>query len=307
MFGYTVPIESMLSDDARRIYRSYYCETCHHLREEYGYVSTLTVNYEMTFANVFFNSILDDGMLIDNRPGGRFCIFRHSASNDELMHKLTAYTILVANNSLLDDVSDDPNSLKGKLGLLFLNPSIKKAAKEFPEYDRAILDGYDILRKAEAQKLNDPLLMGRYSAQSMIDVLDMMLGERMDDDMRELFRGFGIWVYVMDAIEDLDSDFKDRTYNPFLVNNKDFHDKKEFIRNNIFPIGELMGKCIENIQSQYVKLRPRLRFNQEIMDNIIYKGLSFSAHRIIRGDKMDLSIRNMLDSKMNRGLPPSAI
>ena len=68
-----------------------------------------------------------------------------------------------------------------------------------------------------------------------------------------------------------------------------------------------MGKCIENIQSQYVRLRPRLRFNQEIMDNIIYKGLSFSAHRIIRGDKMDLSIRNMLDSKMNRGLPPSAI
>ena len=307
MFGYTVPIESMLSDDARRIYRSYYCETCHHLREEYGYFSTLTVNYEMTFANLFFNSILDDGMLIDNRPGGRLCIFKHSASNDYLMHQLTAYSVLVANNSLLDDVSDNPNSLKGKLGLLFLNPAIKRAVKEFPDYNDAILKGYDILCEAERNGEKDPIAMGRLSSQSMIDVLDIMLGDRMDDDIRELFRGFGIWVYVMDAIEDLDSDHKDGTYNPFLVGNDSFNDKKEFVRNNIFPIGELMGRCIEDIQKQYVKLRPRLRFNQEIIDNIIYKGLSFSAHRIIRGDKMDLSIKNMLNSRMNRGLPPSAI
>ena len=271
MFGYTVPVESLLSDDARRIYRSYYCETCHHLREEYGYVSTLTVNYEMTFTNLFFNSILEDGMLIDNRPGGKFCIFRHSASSDELMHRLTAYTVLVANNSLLDDVSDDPNSVKGKMGLLFLNPSIRKAVKEFPEYNRAIIEGYDRLRGAEKNGEKDPMLMGRYSSQSMIDVLDMMLGDRMDDDIRGLFRGFGVWVYVMDAIEDLDKDFEEGDYNPFLVGNDGFRDKKEYVRNNIFPIGELMGKCIEDIQIQYVKLRPRLRFNQEILDNIIYQ------------------------------------
>ena len=307
MFGYTVPIESMLPEDARRIYRSYYCETCHHLREEYGYISTLTVNYEMTFANIFFNSVLDEGMLIDNRPGGKFCIFRHSASSEELMHKLTAYSVLVANNSLLDDVADDPTSLKGKMGLFWLNPAIRKAVKEFPEYNDAILKGYELLREAEARKEKDPMQMGRYSAQSMLDVLELMLGDRFDDDMRELFRGFGVWVYVMDAIEDLDSDFKEKTYNPFLVDNDDFRDRMEYVRNNIFPIGELMGKCIENIQNSYAKIRPKLRYNQEIIDNIIYQGLPFSAHRIIRGDNMDLSIRNMINARANRGLPPSSI
>ena len=307
MFGYTIPIESLLSTDDRRIYRSYYCETCHHLREEYGFIPTLTVNYEMTFANLFFNSILDDGRLIDNKPGGLFCILRHSASDDELMHRLTAYTILVAKNSLVDDVADDNNDLKGKLGLLALNPAIRRACKEFPEYDRLIMDGYEELRKLEGSREKDPFVAGRYSAQSMMDVFDVMLGDRIDDDIKEMFRGFGIWVYIMDAIEDLDDDHKEGQYNPFLIDNDTFHDKKQFIRDNIFMIGEVVGKAIKDIQDSYAKVRPRLRFNQNIIDNIINLGLSASAHRVIRGDRMDLSLRNMLNGRMNRGMPPSSI
>ena len=307
MFGYTIPIESLLSPDDRRIYRSYYCETCHHLREEYGLIPTLTVNYEMTFANMFFNSIFEEGKLIDNKPGGLFCIFRHSASDDELMHKLTAYTILVAKNSLVDDVADNNNDLKGKLGLLALNPAIRNACEEFPEYDRLIMEGYEDLRKLEQSKEKDPFVAGRYSAQSMIDVFDVMLGDRIDDDIRELFRGFGIWVYIMDAIEDLDDDHKEGQYNPFLVDNDGFQDKKQFIRDNIFTIGEIVGRAIKDIQDSYALVRPRLRFNQNIIDNIINIGLSTSAHRIIRGDKMDLSLKNMLNGRMNRGMPPSSI
>ena len=307
MFGYTIPVEGLLSNDDRRIYRSYYCETCHHLREEYGYIPTLTVNYEMTFANLFFNSILDEGKLIDNKPGGFLCIFRHSASDDELMHKLTAYTILVAKNSLVDDVADNNNDLKGKLGLLALNPAIRNACKEFPEYDRVIMEGYEELRRIEGTGEKDPFIMGKYSAQSMLDVFDIMLGNRIDDDIRELFRGFGIWAYIMDAIEDLDEDHKEGQYNPFLVDNDSFHDKKQFIRDNIFMIGEIMGKAIKDIQDSYAVVRPRLRFNHNIIDNIINVGLSASAHRIIRGDKMDFSLKNMLNGRMNRGLPPSSI
>lgn len=307
MFGYTIPIESLLSQDDRRVYRSYYCETCHHLREEYGFIPTLTVNYEMTFANMFFNSILEGGKLIDNKPGGLFCIMRHSASDDDLMHRLTAYTILVAKNSLVDDVADDNNDLKGKLGLLALNPAIRKACREFPEYDRLIMEGYEELRKLEASGEKDPFVAGRYSAQSMIDVFDVMLGDRIDDDIRELFRGFGVWVYIMDAIEDLDDDFREGQYNPFLVGNDGFRDKKQFVRDNIFAIGETVGKAIRDIQDSYARVRPRLRFNQNIMDNIINIGLSTSAHRVIRGDRMDLSLRNMLNGRMNRGMPPSSI
>lgn len=308
MFGYTIPIESSLSAEDRVTYRNYYCETCHHLREEYGLVSTMTVNYEMTFAMLFFNSILDEGMLIDGVRKSKICIMKHSASSEEFMKRLTAYTVLVAKNSLLDDVMDDEWSLKGKMGLLALNRAIMKAQKNYPEYDEMILKGYDVLREVEKSGESDPIVMGRYSSQSMMDVLNALLGERFDERMNELFRQLGIWVYVMDAIEDLDDDFTEGTYNPFLVDNTKFVNKMKYIKDNVFKIGELMGGIIADIQRAYVRLRPDLKCNVEILDNIIYQGIPYSAHRIIRGDKtMSLSLKNIFTQRMNRSVPPSMI
>lgn len=307
MFGYTVPIESLLSDDDKRIYRNYYCETCHHLREQYGFVPTLTVNYEMTFAALFFNSIFDEGKLLDHVPPKHFCLVRHSASNTEIMKTITAFTILVANNSLVDDKMDDESSLKANLGLLGLNRGIQKAKKEFPEYEKAIMAGYGTLREAEKAGETDPIAMGRYSAQYMLDIFDMAFGEKFDDRMCEMFRSLGIWVYVMDAIEDLDEDRAEGTYNPFLAGHPEFTNKKEFVKNNIFLIGETMGKCIGDVQRHYSSLRDDLKLNVEILDNIIYQGIPSSAHRVIRGDKsMSLNLHNIFVNKMNRGqMPPS--
>ncbi len=307
MFGYTIPIESKLSHHDRITYRNYYCETCHHLREEYGLMPTLTVNYEMTFAALFFNSILDEGESIHYEPKGHFCIFKKSASHTELMHRITAYSVLVANNSLLDDKMDG-SSLKANLGLLALNRAISKAKSEFPDYDEAILKGYEKLREIEASGECDPITMGSYSAQSMIDVLEIMLGDKFDDRMHRLFRNLGIWVYVLDAIEDLDDDMIEGTYNPFIAGNPGIKNKKDFVKNNIFLVGETVGKIVGNIQSSYLSLRNDIRFNGDILDNIIYQGIPHSSNRIIKGDKnMSLSLKNMITGRMNRGPPPTMV
>jgi hypothetical protein len=267
---------------------------------------TLTVNYEITFAALFFNSILSEGEKIHYIPKRHFCLIRKSASHTELMHRITAYSVLVANNSLLDDKMDDSGSLKANLGLLGLNRAITKAKKEFPEYDEAILKGYEKLREIEASGECDPIVMGRYSAQSMIDVLELMLGEQFDHRMHELFRNLGIWVYVMDAIEDFDEDKEEGTYNPFVKGYPEFKDKKAFVKDNIFLVGETMGKIVGNIQSAYSALRNDIRYNGDILDNIIYQGIPFSTHRVIRGDKsMSLSLKNMITARMNRGMAPS--
>ncbi|MDD2779407.1 MAG: DUF5685 family protein, partial [Candidatus Methanomethylophilaceae archaeon] len=62
MFGYTLPVESTLSSKDAMTYRNYYCETCHQLRDGYGVLSTVAVNYEMTFANILLNSVSESGI-----------------------------------------------------------------------------------------------------------------------------------------------------------------------------------------------------------------------------------------------------
>ena len=307
MFGYTMPIESALSEYATISFRNYYCETCHHLREEYGIITTLTVSYEMTFASLFLNSILKDGVELHYRHKRHFCVFRPSASKSELLHKLAGFSLLLANNSLVDDKMDNTASLKTNLALLGLNRGIEKAKREFPEYDEIINSGYEKLREAEAAGESDPIVAGQYSSQPMLDVFKVMMGDEFDDRMYEMFRQIGIWVYVLDAIEDLDDDKRDGTYNPFLVNNKDFKNKKEFVKSNIFYIGELVGGIIGGIQSAYASLRNDIKCNLEILDNIIFEGMPFSSQRVIKGEKvMTFSVKKMVTNRMNRVLlPPS--
>ena len=76
MFGYTIPMEPMMRSEEVAAYRGYYCETCHQLRDGYGVMSTIIVSYEMTFANLVLNSVLDDGEIIKVPDTGRFCVFR---------------------------------------------------------------------------------------------------------------------------------------------------------------------------------------------------------------------------------------
>ena len=303
MFGYTIPIESMLSSTDAKIYRNYYCETCHQLKQEYGFLSTAVVNYEMTFANIFLNSLLDEGVLIEQQSKGRICILRQSTGNTGLLKKLATYTVLVANNGLVDDKIDSP-SLKSNLGLLTLNRAIMKAKKDCPEYDKIVMKDYEILRNSEKSNCADPIKMGQLSAQSMLDVLEMMLGEIFTGDFRELFKNIGIWVYIMDAIEDLDEDTLDGTYNPFLVGRDDFTNMKEFIQNNIYVFTDIFNGIIKNIQMSYSNMRPSLKYNQTIIDNIIYHGIPASTQRIMKGDKtMNLNIGNMISERLGRSNP----
>ncbi|MBP5394442.1 MAG: hypothetical protein J6Y18_00830 [Candidatus Methanomethylophilaceae archaeon] len=305
MFGYTFPIEPMMSSEDQAAYRAYYCETCHQLRDGYGVMSTVIVSYEMTFANIILNSVLEEGVIRDHPNNGKLCVLRHSDTHTDLLKSLAAYTVLVANNGLVDDKVDGP-SLKSNLALLWLNRSIERARKDFPEYDELIMKGYGILREKEAAGCSDPLEMGKASAASMIWVLRRMIGDRWTPELEQLFENMGIWVYVMDALEDLDDDFKEKQYNPFLCGCDDFTTGKEYISKNIYRISGIINSIVTNIQSSYLKIREKMRANQTVTDNIIYQGIPVAVRRVMAGEsKMQPSVRNLFSGRINRSIGSS--
>ena len=305
MFGYTFPIDPMMSSEDQAAYRAYYCETCHQLRDGYGVMSTVIVSYEMTFASIILNSVLDEGVIKDRPKNGKLCVLRHSDTHTELLRRLAAYSVLVANNGLVDDRMDGP-SLKSNLALLWLNHSIDRARNDFPEYDELIMKGYDILREKEAAGCSDPLEMGRASAASMIWVLREMIGEKWTPELEELFENMGIWVYVLDAIEDLDDDHRKGQYNPFLSGCTDFTNGKEFISRNIYSVSEVINTVVSGIQRSYLKVREKMRANQSVTDNIIYQGIPVAVRRVMAGEsKMQPSVRNLFSGRINRSIGSS--
>ena len=305
MFGYTFPIDPMLSSEDQAAYRAYYCETCHQLRDGYGVMSTVIVSYEMTFASIILNSVLDEGVIRDKPKTGKLCVFKHSDTHTDLLKKLAAYSVLVANNGLIDDRMDGP-SLKSNLALIWLNHSIERARKDFPHYDELIMKGYELLREKEAAGCTDPLEMGKASAASMIWVLREMIGEKWTPELEELFENMGIWVYVLDAIEDLDDDHRKGQYNPFLAGCGDFTNGKDFIARNVYIISEVINTIVSGIQRSYVKIREKMRANQSVTDNIIYQGVPVAVRRVMACEsKMQPSVRNLFSGRINRSIGSS--
>lgn len=305
MFGYTFPIEPMMTNEEQAAYRAYYCETCHQLRDGYGVMSTVIVSYEMTFASIVLNSVMREGVIDREPKAGKLCVFRHSDNHTELLRRLAAYTVLVANNDLVDDKFDGP-SVKSSFGLLWLGRSIERARGDYPEYDELIMKGYDILREKEAAGCSDPVEMGKASAASMIWVMREMNGDQWTPELEEMFENLGVWVYVMDAIEDLDDDHKEGQYNPFLVGCDDFTTGRNYVQRHIYEISGIVNGIMSNIQRSYLKVRERMVANTAVTDNIIYQGMPVAVRRVMSGEsKMQPSVRNLFAGRINRSIGSS--
>lgn len=282
VFGYAVPVFEALSLVDRDVYKAYYCESCHQLRDGYGYVSCLATSYEMTLASLILNGISDDGTKLKKMGDKKPCFRNKAVADTELMKALAAYTVLVAESSFIDESEDSPG-VGSALANLVLGKAARKAAEDFPQYAKSVRNGYRRLLEEERSGNADPVMMGLISAEPMLEVLSQMMDGKFDGPLRELFKWLGVWVYVLDAIEDLDEDYVAGNYNPFLAGLKSFPGKKVFLAENMYSIGDILGGVTGRIQGNYLSIRPAMVFNATVADNVIFHGVPNSTRKIMSG------------------------
>ncbi|MCL2296524.1 MAG: DUF5685 family protein [Methanomassiliicoccaceae archaeon] len=300
MFGYTVPLYTKLSPSDLSIYRRYYCETCHQLRSEYGIMSTSAVNYDMTFNTIIMNSFLNDVPYFEGTGNSILCVLKKPKADSGLFRKMAAYTVLLTKWELVDDSFDKP-SLKSNAASLVLGRAISKAERSYPEYDEAVGNGFEELRKMEDSKCKDAVLMGEAFGRSLSYALSNMAGEKAGKDLEGLFTHLSASVYLMDAIDDLDQDYLDGTYNPLLASGKPFRNKMQFIEDNLYELSDSLNKVIGSLQRSYSAIRDMMAFDVGISDNIVYYGIPESAKRVLTGSsEAKASIKNAFEGRKKR-------
>jgi len=298
MLGYTLPYYNRLSPADNRVYRRYYCESCHQLKEGFGLRSTLTVNYDMTFNTILLNGIAGDVLNFEGTHR-RLCFLDKPKADSDLLRRMAAYTLILTKWELHDDETDKP-SIKSKTASAMLRSAVDKAVEAYPEYDRMVGEGFARLHEMELEGCKDAVLMGRTFGEGLIGALRDIAGEHASDDLDNVFRQLGTVVYLMDAIDDLDEDFKEGTYNPLLpdegyVNSSDFRLK------NVYSLTSMLNEQIGSLQGSYAKVRPQLRAGQGICDNIVYLGIPDSAKKVMMGSSTArTSVTNVLSNRKQR-------
>ncbi len=292
MFGYTVPLYSRLPARDLSAYRRCYCETCHQLMAGYGLMATATVNYDMTFNTLILNAVSAVPLAIGPTKHTPFCVFGAPRAPSALLHQLAGYTVLLTKWELYDDRVDKPSVKTNFIGVA-LGRAIARAEKDFPAYDEAVEKGFLALRDLELRQCTDARQMGTAFGQALTAPLSAIAGPADSPALRRLFTALTAAVYLMDAFDDLESDYRDGTYNPFLPDCPHFVNRAEYMAEHLYDATALMNAALGELQDAYAALRPRLQTGLGITDNIIGLGIPDAAKKAIEGrSEAKLSIKN---------------
>ena len=288
MFGYLRPEISELKVREYELYKSVYCGLCKSMGKDYGILTRLTLSYDCTLLAMFAISLkgecshVKDGRCVVNPlKKCRFC-----SSEGDGFRFAGAVSVIMTYYKLSDTISDRGLIKRGAARLLkgLFRRSYKRAEKAFP--DIAVSVKEMLGRQQQAENNESGIDSASEPTAALLSELCRSLSQ---DEMQKRILGtfgyyLGRWIYIMDAADDLEKDMKHNSFNPFRKHISD-------------DISQTMSYCNEVLNMTVAQLVPaydllELDSYKEILDNVMYFGLSFQQKHCLFDKKKSKKCRN---------------
>lgn len=271
MFGYVKPMIPMLRVGELEAYKGVYCGLCRSLSKRFGPLARFTLSYDFTFAAMLYCGVngLDAEFSPQRCPYNPLKKKPHIAES-EALEFCSDIAVILMDFKLLDDIHDS-SPLKALLyrGIrLLTKPAAAKAAERLPEAYNTVgeaMSSQFLLEQQTSCSLDEAC---DSTAQSLGNLFAMM--SEADGTKRILHRlGYmlGRYVYICDALEDLEKDRQAGRFNPLLG------------YDNLEEVCETLRFTVS--QATYAYQLLEIGCFGEILDNIIYLGLKDTADQII--------------------------
>jgi hypothetical protein len=157
----------------------------------------------------------------------------------------------------------------------------KKAAHLHPAVDQLIREKTQELSRLEKEK--SPNI--DEAADTFAKILENIcpldnFSPSMVKGIKWLFYNLGKWIYLVDALDDLEKDIKKDEYNPFVYAFQYQNEGYEKFHQRIRPQAEfLLNYTLSQVAEAYDLLD--IRNNRGILDNIIYLGINKQTEQVL--------------------------
>lgn len=217
MFGYVRPSMDRLSEEEKRRFGSIYCGLCRTLDERYGLSARFILNYDFAFLALLLSEPTAPERL------HRGCIAHPFQGRDyyapnEALALAADCSLILAWWQLRDGVRDHSfaGGMKYRAAAAVLERAYHKAREYRPEFDRSTCELLDKLNELEAA--------GCASMDEAADTFAQLLqgiSREVSDPTKarvlsQMFYHLGRWIYLVDAVDDLEDDFRSGSYNPLI-------------------------------------------------------------------------------------------
>ena len=270
MFGYVKVNKMDLTYREYEHYRGYYCGLCKCLKDNHGEISRLSLNYDITFLVLLLTSLYKPKSKVIEEG----CITNPFKKKKKIINEITEYAasmnVLLAYYKLEDNLKDD-KGLKDIISYNLYKNKLKRAYEKYPKKAEIIKEQLDILYNLEMQKNTNIDLVSNTFGNLMSEIFAYKQDEY-ESELRRIGFNIGKYIYLLDAYEDLDKDYKKGRYNPFI----DYIDKKEELKQRV---DKLISLCLGMLSNSIDRLN--LKMNTGIIENIVYSGVYLRYQNIL--------------------------
>lgn len=320
MLGYVKIYKGELKVREYEVYCGYYCGICKSIGKRYGQLPRMALSYDAAFLAILLGSLSEES----DQPLQEHCAVHLVKKKTTIYNEAIDYAgdvmLILAWYKLLDDINDE-EKVYAKTTAVMLKRIFKKLYKKYPELCNGIEANLKDLSDLEKSNCNS-IDMAAESFAKIMEVIfsegvkklypDMLsVKESLSEDsfnkdipptdslhdnllhgtesnlldkIKQIGYHMGKWIYLIDAVDDIEDNIKTGSYNPLLYRFKydaskespaEFRERIENdLRFNLFHYLAITGNCIGSLD---------IKKNHGIIDNIIYFGLNRKTEEIITG------------------------
>ena len=279
MFGYVLPDKPNMFMKDYAQYRAFYCGLCKSIGKKCNQVMRFTTNYDITFLNVLYHSIFD----VDVEIKEEGCILgplkkKPIVKDDEYTQVIVDVNNILGHYKCVDDIKDNKSASKWMFDKMILKKHYKKAKVNLQNIDSLVDSGYAKLRELEAQGCKSVDMVSDPFANIMKGIAKELFNKKYNEAIGDMMYALGKWVYIIDAIDDIDEDYKDKKFNLFLFD-YDYIDKKTFLIEKHDELNFILMSCYKDIVDNFNKLK--VNKYEGVLTNILWYGIKAKTEEIL--------------------------
>ncbi|MCX7615089.1 MAG: DUF5685 family protein [Clostridiales bacterium] len=282
MFGYVRPLKTNLSDESAARFRVVYCGLCHALKKRYGSFMSLFLNYDFTFLALVLDSFKETGRVCNKRCISKPFYGCHYREPDSSLFLSADISVILTYYKLKDTVRDESffKSLLARLLILIMKRNYEKAKKHLPEFDQTVRIELQKLDKIEKQnKESIDLAADTFALLLSSTAKEADLTKKNERILSEMFYHIGRFIYIVDAINDLQDDLKKKRYNPIAARfSLTTANLSEDERNTLYFT---IDHSLSSASSAFELLD--ISRDRDIIINILYFGLRAVTAQVMNG------------------------
>lgn len=263
MFGYIAPRMELLDKSQKARYTSVYCGLCYELGIISGRSGRILLSHDMTFLALLLSSLCEP----EEEQNEIRCVVhpvkKRIAVRSRAICYAAAMNLILMDQKCEDQILDDRSRLAA-VEKRKLRPAVKKADAEYPLQSREVREALKALWLEEKAKRPD--------ADRLCNLCGEMLGsvfcpEWTDpfwtEELKNLGRGLGRFIYWMDAWEDLPADRKKGRFNP--LDCPEYRDRDEEFIHDVLEM--MIAEAAEHFETL------PLEKDIDLLRNVLYSGV----------------------------------